>query len=78
VSAARQCDGRAELVALCVMVFESVGVTWEMTARAAELLMADVLERLNFQEQAIVRPYAEGMMAAFDPTLRTLTVTIGI
>lgn len=54
-----------ELIALCIMVLESVGVTWEMTARGNELLMEEVLNRLDSPHRIIVQPYAEGMIAAF-------------
>lgn len=54
-----------ELIALCIMVLESVGVTWEMTARGNELLMAEVLSRLDSHHKALVQPYAEGMVEAF-------------
>lgn len=54
-----------ELVALCIMVLESVGVPWEMTARGNELLMEEVLNRLDSDQKVLVQPYADGMIEAF-------------
>jgi hypothetical protein len=54
-----------ELIALCVMVLECVGVSWEMTAQANELLMNEILHRLAPQEQDLIRPYTASMIRAF-------------
>lgn len=54
-----------ELVALCIMVLESIGVSWTMTAKGNEILMDEVLQRLNPQERNLVQPYIDGMIKAF-------------
>ncbi|MBD0266947.1 MAG: hypothetical protein ICV77_01510 [Cyanobacteria bacterium Co-bin8] len=54
-----------ELVALCIMVLESVGVPWEMTAQANELLMDEVLNCLEPSQKALIKPYTDGMIQAF-------------
>lgn len=55
-----------ELVALCIMVMESVGVKWEMTARWNEFLLKEILSRLNREQRQLLQPYADGMIAAFE------------
>ncbi|MBD0334448.1 MAG: hypothetical protein ICV62_03070 [Cyanobacteria bacterium Co-bin13] len=54
-----------ELVALCIMVLESVGVPWEMTAQANAFLIDEVLNCLNAQQKVLVQPYTDGMIKAF-------------
>lgn len=54
-----------ELVALCVIVFESIGVPWKMVARANELILDEIWQRLNFEQQDILQPYIEGALKAF-------------
>lgn len=54
-----------ELVALCIMVMESVGVKWEMTAHWNAFLMEEVLNRVEIRHKQLVEPYAKGMVEAF-------------
>jgi len=54
-----------ELVALCVMVLESVGIPWRMTARGNEFLMDEILERLDSSQKALIEPYIRDMTRAF-------------
>lgn len=54
-----------ELVALCVMVMESIEVPWQMTVKGTEILMEEILARLSFSQKELVSPYAEGMVNAF-------------
>jgi Phycobilisome protein len=54
-----------ELVALCVMVLESVGIPWKMTARGNEFLIDEILSRLNASQKYLIGPYSEGMSKAF-------------
>lgn len=54
-----------ELVALCIMVMESVGVGWEMTARWNEFLMEEIVKHLDPSQKSLVQPYADGMIKAF-------------
>ncbi|HEY9881268.1 MAG TPA: hypothetical protein V6D29_22625 [Leptolyngbyaceae cyanobacterium] len=54
-----------ELVALCIMVLDCVDVSWQMTIQGTETLMSEVSSRLSASEKALVQPYAEGMVRAF-------------
>lgn len=54
-----------ELVALCVMVLESIGVPWDMTAKGNELLMSEILSRLDYSQTLLVQPYTDSMIKAF-------------
>jgi hypothetical protein len=54
-----------ELVALCIMVMESVGVEWRVIAKWNKTLMDEVLNRLDSPQRMLVTSYAEGMIAAF-------------
>jgi Phycobilisome protein len=54
-----------ELLALCIMVLECVDVSWQTTVRATELLMEEILTRLNADQRALVKPYTEGMVQTF-------------
>lgn len=54
-----------ELVALCIVVLECVGVPWEITIQGNQFLMDEILRRLNPQQQVLVKPYIEGMTRAF-------------
>jgi hypothetical protein len=53
-----------ELVALCIMVMESIGVKWEITTKWNEFLMEEILNRLDSDQKQLVQPYAEGMIKA--------------
>ena len=54
-----------ELVSLCVMVMQSVGVSWELTAQWIELLIAEINSRLLPEQCSLLQPYTEGMRQAF-------------
>lgn len=54
-----------ELLALCIVVLERVGVSWSMTIMGTEFLMDEILKHLDADQQRLVRPYAEGMIQAF-------------
>ena len=54
-----------ELVALCIMVMEGVGVEWKLIAQWNKTLMDEILNRLDIHQRALVRPYAERMIEAF-------------
>ncbi|NER83891.1 MAG: hypothetical protein F6K42_30980 [Leptolyngbya sp. SIO1D8] len=54
-----------ELLAMCIMVFESLGILWKMTTKANELLMHEILERLEFHQKSLINPYTKGMVEAF-------------
>lgn len=65
-----------ELVALCVIVFESIGVPWKMVARANEFLLDEIWQRLNFEQQNVLKPYIEDALKAF-PGEQSLMPTEG-
>lgn len=54
-----------ELLALCLMVLEYVQVPWDMTVKATELLMHEILNHLDSQQKDLVRPLADSMVQAF-------------
>lgn len=55
----------SELVTLCVMVMESVEVKWYMTEKWSQVLIEEILNRLQLEQQALLKPYIEGLQAAF-------------
>ena len=54
-----------ELVALCVMVLESVGVSWELIALWVPLLTDEIISRVTPQQRFFLEPYVQGMQQAF-------------
>lgn len=54
-----------ELVALCITVMEAVGVKWEVTAQWNMFLTQEILNRVTPKQYALLRPYCDGMIAAF-------------
>lgn len=54
-----------ELVALCVMVMEGVGVKWELTAQWTKLLVDEINSRISLKQRSLLHPYTQGMERAF-------------
>lgn len=54
-----------ELVALCIMVLESVGISWAIASKWNEILMDEVLIRVDSHHQSLLEPYAKGIVKAF-------------
>ncbi|MGJ3245608.1 MAG: hypothetical protein ACFE0I_05965 [Elainellaceae cyanobacterium] len=54
-----------ELIGLCIMVMERVGVKWELTAKWNQLLMDEIVSRVNPEHKSLLMPYVHGMQQAF-------------
>ncbi len=54
-----------ELISLCVMVTQSVEMTWELIEKWIKVLTDEILSRLNPQQQALVQPYTQTIQQAF-------------
>ena len=54
-----------ELVDLCVMVMQIVGVEWELMEQWNHLLMAELTRRVQPEQKYLLQPYTEGMEQAF-------------
>lgn len=54
-----------ELLPLCVMVFPSVNVQWEMVQHMLKLLVDEMNQRLTVEQQAIFQPYGEAIQHIF-------------
>jgi len=54
-----------ELVALCIVVLEKIGVPWKMTAQGIQMLIDEIDSRLDADESKLLKPYADGMVRAF-------------
>ena len=54
-----------ELVDLCFMVMEKVDVKWGVLQKWNQLLMDEVINRVNPEQKAILLPYTQGMQKAF-------------
>lgn len=54
-----------ELVPLCVMVFPSVEVKWELVAEMTKLLMNEIVARLEPVQKEHVLPYTQAMQQIF-------------
>ncbi|TVP62790.1 MAG: hypothetical protein EA342_18715 [Leptolyngbya sp. LCM1.Bin17] len=55
-----------ELVALCIMVLESVGIAWPLVLRWNEMLMDEILWRVDARQRQLLEPYTTGMVKAFE------------
>ena len=54
-----------ELVRLCLMVFPSIGVKWELIHRSIDLLVSELNDRVTPNELNLIQPYTTGMQKAF-------------
>ena len=54
-----------ELVSLCIIVMEKVGVPWTMTVKGTRLMIDEILKCLDPQQARLIKPYAKGMIQAF-------------
>ncbi|MBR8834485.1 MAG: hypothetical protein DSM106950_10725 [Stigonema ocellatum SAG 48.90 = DSM 106950] len=54
-----------ELLPLCVMVVEGVGIKWEMTEKWCQLLADEVISRVNPEQKALLLPYIHQMQQLF-------------
>jgi len=54
-----------ELVPLCVMVFPSVDVAWDLVADMTQLLIDEVLDHIPANSKHLVQPYAHTMNEIF-------------
>ncbi len=54
-----------ELLPLCEMVVEGVGIQWEMTEKWCQLLVHEVEWRVNLRQKALLLPYTQGMLQVF-------------
>jgi hypothetical protein len=54
-----------ELVNLCFMVMEKAEVKWGVLQKWNQLLMDEVISRVNPEHKAILLPYTQGMQKAF-------------
>ncbi|MEM7793134.1 MAG: hypothetical protein AAF579_01615 [Cyanobacteria bacterium P01_C01_bin.118] len=55
-----------ELLALCARVYRGIGIPWEMTVKGTSLLIDEIVSHLNSQEKALIQPYTDGMLRAFE------------
>ncbi|MGB3615191.1 MAG: hypothetical protein WBA10_15465, partial [Elainellaceae cyanobacterium] len=54
-----------ELIALCIVVLEKIGVPWKMTAQGIQMLVDEIHSRLDANESKLLKPYTDGMVKAF-------------
>jgi hypothetical protein len=54
-----------ELLPLCIMVFPSVDVTWELVEQMLGLLMDELMERVQPQHKKLLLPYTQAMQKLF-------------
>lgn len=54
-----------ELVALCVMVMQSMDVKWELTERWNQVLIREIMRHLTLDQQTLFERYAEGLEDSF-------------
>jgi Phycobilisome protein len=54
-----------ELVMLCIMVMQRVGVPWERMVQWTECLMDEVVQQVAENHRSLVLPYTEGLKTAF-------------
>jgi hypothetical protein len=54
-----------ELVALCIMVMQSMEVKWELTERWNQVLVKEIIRHLTVEQQTLFQQYAEGLQDIF-------------
>lgn len=54
-----------ELIPLCIMVFPSVEVTWNLVKQMLKILLEEILVRVEANRQSIVLPYTQTMQQVF-------------
>ena len=54
-----------ELVPLCVLVVEAVGIQWELTQKWCELLASTLENFVSSEQKALLEPYTQGMKKFF-------------
>ncbi|MEM7062981.1 MAG: hypothetical protein AAF572_07450 [Cyanobacteria bacterium P01_B01_bin.77] len=54
-----------ELLLLCTLVYQGIGIPWEMTIQGVELLVVEISKHLDSNEKAQAFPYAQQMLIAF-------------
>jgi hypothetical protein len=54
-----------ELVPLCVMVYPTVGVTWELAQQGVQLLLEEIQARIQPEHVEILLPYVQAMQFSF-------------
>lgn len=60
-----------ELLPLCLMVFPSIQVKWELVEHMLQLLVAEIHSRLDLQQQKLLSPYTRSMVEMFASTNRS-------
>lgn len=53
------------LLPLCLMVFPSIGVSWRLVRQMLQLLMEEVMSRVEPQGKVLVLPYTQAMQQLF-------------
>jgi hypothetical protein len=54
-----------ELLPLCIMVFPSINVTWELVEQLLPLLAAEIQERVSPDQMRLLLPYTQAMQQLF-------------
>lgn len=54
-----------ELLPLCVMVVEGVGIQWEMTEKWCQILTETIISHLNTEQKKLLCPYLQQMQQLF-------------
>ena len=54
-----------ELSPLCIIVFHTLGIPWEMTFEGTIFLMHEILNQLESHQKDLVRPYTQEMINVF-------------
>ena len=62
-----------ELIPLCIMVFPSVEVTWNLVKQMLKLLLEEILVRVEPNRQSILLPYTQTMQQIFSNIDRKLS-----
>jgi hypothetical protein len=59
-----------ELINLCIMVLECIGVNWVLAEQSTQLLVDEILKRLMPEQKAILLPYTQGIQKTFSQVSR--------
>lgn len=54
-----------ELLPLCIMVFPSVDVRWDLVRKMLSMLIDELMERLSHEHQLLLLPYTQAMQQIF-------------
>ncbi|GAB1543321.1 hypothetical protein NUACC21_59950 [Scytonema sp. NUACC21] len=66
---------KQELLPLCIMVVQGVGIQWELTEKWCQVLGDEIMSRADSEQQGLLKPYIQGMQQIFFEERQRLSFT---